>query len=33
LRHLLGVFALPSLHQGFRSLITLMNDFQGFVPV
>jgi hypothetical protein len=29
----LEVFVLPSLHQGFRSLITLMNDFQGFVPV
>ena len=29
----LGVFALPSLQQGLRSLVTLMNNFQGFVPV
>lgn len=29
----LGVFALPSLQQGFQSLITMMNNFQGFVPV
>jgi SRSO17 transposase len=29
----LDVFPLPSLHQGFRSLMVLMNDFQGFVPV
>jgi hypothetical protein len=29
----LGVFTLPSLHQGFRSLMALMNDFHGFAPV
>jgi hypothetical protein len=29
----LGVFALPSLQQGFQSLIAMMNNFQGFVPV
>jgi len=29
----LCVFTLPALQQGFRSLITMMNDFQGFVPV
>ena len=29
----LGVFALPSLQQGFQSLIAIMNNFQGFVPV
>jgi hypothetical protein len=29
----LEVLALPSLHQGFRSLMALMNDFQGFVPI
>jgi hypothetical protein len=28
----LGVFALPSLQQGFQSLIAIMNNFQGFVP-
>jgi hypothetical protein len=27
------VFALPSLQQGFQSLIAMMNNFQGFVPV
>jgi Transposase DDE domain len=29
----LSVFALPALKEGFLSLITVMNDFQGFVPV
>ena len=29
----LGVFALPSLQQGLQSLIAMMNNFQGFVPV
>ena len=29
----LGIVALPSLQQGLRSLGTLMNAFQGFVPV
>jgi hypothetical protein len=29
----LSVFAFPALQQGFRSLIAVMNNFQGFVPV
>ena len=29
----LGVFALPALQQGLRSLSAMMNNFQGFVPV
>ena len=29
----LRVFALPALQQGFQSLIAVMNNFQGFVPV
>jgi hypothetical protein len=29
----LGVFPLPSLHQGFQSLMAMMNGLHGFVPV